>query len=93
MVGTGHPAPGTSEGLRPQHGRHALFLFAPSPVPSPHTYACLCTRPWSCQVTGRGTGVMSSFSAALGLDAPVEVVNAKEVAALSAQVCVMSGVY
>lgn len=37
------------------------------------------------QVTGRGTGVMSSFSAALGLDAPVEVVNAKEVAALAAQ--------
>ncbi|KAG2500630.1 hypothetical protein HYH03_001397 [Edaphochlamys debaryana] len=35
------------------------------------------------QVTGRGTGVMSSFSAALGLDAPVEVVNAQEVAALS----------
>ncbi|KXZ49270.1 hypothetical protein GPECTOR_22g863 [Gonium pectorale] len=37
------------------------------------------------QVTGRGTGVMSSFSAALGLDAPVEVVNAQEVEALSSQ--------
>ncbi|KAG2438961.1 hypothetical protein HYH02_010753 [Chlamydomonas schloesseri] len=37
------------------------------------------------QVTGRGTGVMSSFSAALGLDSPVEVVNAKEVEELSKQ--------
>ncbi|GLI62069.1 hypothetical protein VaNZ11_004496 [Volvox africanus] len=35
------------------------------------------------QVTGRGTGVMSSFSAALGLDAPVEVVNAREVEQLA----------
>ncbi|GLC35625.1 hypothetical protein PLESTB_000186800 [Pleodorina starrii] len=37
------------------------------------------------QVTGRGTGVMSSFSAALGLDAPVEVVNAREVEQLAKQ--------
>lgn len=29
------------------------------------------------QVNGRGTAVMSSFCAALGLDAPVEVVNAR----------------
>jgi hypothetical protein len=28
------------------------------------------------QVNGRGTAVMSSFAAAIGLDAPVEVVNA-----------------
>jgi indole-3-glycerol phosphate synthase len=29
------------------------------------------------QVNGRGTAVMSSFGAALGLDCPVEVVNAR----------------
>jgi len=29
------------------------------------------------QVNGRATAVMSSFGAALGLDAPVEVVNAR----------------
>ena len=29
------------------------------------------------QVNGRGTAVLSSFGAALGLDVPVEVVNAK----------------
>ena len=29
------------------------------------------------QVNGRGTAVMSSFSAALGLDAPVEIVNSR----------------
>lgn len=33
---------------------------------------------WCClQVNGRGTAVMSSFGAALGLDCPVEVVNAR----------------
>lgn len=37
------------------------------------------------QVCGRGTGVMSSFSAAIGLDAPVEVVNAREAEALGRQ--------
>jgi indole-3-glycerol phosphate synthase len=37
------------------------------------------------QVSGRGTGVMSSFSAAIGLDAPVEVVNAREAEALARQ--------
>lgn len=29
------------------------------------------------QVNGRGTAVMSSFCAALGMDAPVEVVNSR----------------
>jgi len=37
------------------------------------------------QVSGRGTGVMSSFAAALGLDCPVEVVNAREAEALARQ--------
>lgn len=57
-----------------------------------HMPACLDACPAALQVTGRGTGVMSSFSAALGLDAPVEVVNAKEVAALAAQVCIKGDV-
>jgi indole-3-glycerol phosphate synthase len=35
------------------------------------------------QVNGRGTAVMSSFGSAIGLDAPVEVVNAREVEGLS----------
>ncbi|KAF5840700.1 hypothetical protein DUNSADRAFT_15795 [Dunaliella salina] len=35
------------------------------------------------QVNGRGTAVMSSFTAAIGLDCPVEVVNAQEVEALA----------
>lgn len=34
------------------------------------------------QVTGKGTALMSSFGAALGLDVPVEVVNSREVQAL-----------
>lgn len=37
------------------------------------------------QVSGRGTGVMSSFSAAIGLDCPVEVVNSREAEALARQ--------
>jgi indole-3-glycerol phosphate synthase len=37
------------------------------------------------QVSSRGTGVMSSFAAAIGLDAPVEVVNAREAEALARQ--------
>ncbi|GFR47518.1 hypothetical protein Agub_g9140 [Astrephomene gubernaculifera] len=37
------------------------------------------------QVSGRGTGLLSSFSAALGLDAPVEVVNTREVEQLAQQ--------
>jgi len=35
------------------------------------------------QVNGRATALLSSFSASLGLDAPVEVVNAQEVAGLA----------
>ena len=39
----------------------------------------LLTRasPGGPQVNGKGTAVMSSFSAALGLDAPVEIVNSR----------------
>ncbi len=32
-----------------------------------------------CAVSGRGTAMMSSYAASLGLDAPVEVVNLAEV--------------
>ncbi|MEW5300700.1 MAG: hypothetical protein WDW36_003611 [Sanguina aurantia] len=32
-----------------------------------------------CQVNGKGTTIMSSFSSAIGLDAPVEVINTREV--------------
>eukprot|EP00798_Chlamydomonas_sp_ICE-L_P012667 gene12667-15899_t len=35
------------------------------------------------QVNGKGTSIMSSFSAAIGLDAPVEVVNLREVEILA----------
>ncbi|KAF8072570.1 hypothetical protein HT031_000230 [Scenedesmus sp. PABB004] len=44
------------------------------------------------QVNGRGTAVMSSFGAALGLDAPVEVVNAREVEGLSRAGVVFYGI-
>eukprot|EP00879_Flechtneria_rotunda_P025260 GHRR01026833.1.p1 GENE.GHRR01026833.1~~GHRR01026833.1.p1 ORF type:complete len:246 (+),score=57.86 GHRR01026833.1:184-921(+) len=44
------------------------------------------------QVNGRGTAVMSSFAAAIGLDAPVEVVNAREMNGLSRAGVVFYGV-
>lgn len=44
------------------------------------------------QVNGRGTAVMSSFAAALGLDAPVEVVNAREVDGLGRMGVVFYGI-
>lgn len=44
------------------------------------------------QVNGRGTAVMSSFAAAIGLDAPVEVVNAREVEGLGRAGVVFFGV-
>ncbi|GBF99220.1 indole-3-glycerol-phosphate synthase [Raphidocelis subcapitata] len=44
------------------------------------------------QVNGRGTAVMSSFSAALGLDAPVEIVNSRELEGLSRMGVVFYGV-
>lgn len=44
------------------------------------------------QVNGRGTAVMSSFAAAIGLDAPVEVVNAREVEGLARTGVVFYGI-
>lgn len=44
------------------------------------------------QVNGRGTAVMSSFGAALGLDCPVEVVNAREMEGLSKAGVVFYGI-
>lgn len=44
------------------------------------------------QVNGRGTPVMSSFAAALGLDAPVEVVNLQEVELMARSGVVFYGI-
>eukprot|EP00775_Hariotina_reticulata_P009698 gene9698-9857_t len=44
------------------------------------------------QVNGRGTAVMSSFAAAIGLDAPVEVVNALEMDGLARTGVVFYGI-
>lgn len=44
------------------------------------------------QVNGRATAVMSSFAAAIGLDAPVEVVNAREIEGLSRTGVVFYGI-
>lgn len=44
------------------------------------------------QVNGRGTPVMSSFAAAIGMDAPVEVVNVREVEFLASSGVVFYGI-
>ncbi|KAI8464154.1 MAG: hypothetical protein J3K34DRAFT_441386 [Monoraphidium minutum] len=44
------------------------------------------------QVNGKGTAVMSSFSAALGLDAPVEIVNSRELEGLGRMGVVFYGI-
>lgn len=44
------------------------------------------------QVNGRGTAILSSFAAALGLDAPVEVVNLQEVEGLAKAGVVFYGI-